>query len=170
MHVWQRESGSHAKSNQLVGEIVGRYRRPFYHCFHHNFLFTKRQHALLWKMMELCQTPTPTFDNRSSPTLLSPPPPPLAAAYNMLVVYDSNCPPFLPAISKQDDDELNSLFVNKQVFRPIPTRIRPIVRSEINNYPSHGVGVGVFDNKQVLFRPIPIEQHLRRLSFSSLSS
>jgi hypothetical protein len=119
-------------------------------------------------MMELCQTPTPTFDNRSA--MLSPPPPPLATAYNMLVVYDSNCPPFLPAISKQDDNELNGFIVNKQVFRPIPTRIRPIVRSEINNYPSHGVGVGVFDNKQVLFRPIPIEHHLRSLSFSSLSS
>jgi hypothetical protein len=86
----------------------------------------------------------------------------------MLVVYDDNCPPFLPAISKQDDNELNSLVVNKQVFRPIPTRIRPIVSSEINNYPtSHGVRV--FD-KQVLFRPIPIEHHLRSLSFSSLSS
>lgn len=116
-------------------------------------LFTEGQHTLL-KMMELCQTPTPTFDNRPSPTLLSPPPPPLAAAYT-LVVYDDNfCPPFLPAIS---NDDVTSIVLNKQVFRPIPTRIRPIVRTEINNYPSH---VGVFDKQQVLFRPIPIDDEV----------
>jgi hypothetical protein len=86
------------------------------------------QHTSLLKMMELCQTPTPKFDNHPSPTLLSPPPPPLAAAYT-LVVYDDNfCPPFLPAISK---DDVTSIVLNKQVFRPIPTR--PIVRNEINN-------------------------------------
>jgi len=106
------------------------------------------------KMMELCQTPTPTFDNRPSPTLLSPPPPPLAAAYT-LVVYDDNfCQPFLPAIS---NDDVTSIVLNKQVFRPIPTRIRPIVRTEINNYPSH---VGVFDKQQVLFRPIPMDDEV----------
>ena len=110
------------------------------------------QHTSLLKMMELCQTPTPKFDNHPSPTLLSPLPPPLAAAYT-LVVYDDNfCPPFLPAISK---DDVTSIVLNKQVFRPIPTR--PIVRNEINNYPSH---VGVFDKQQVLFRPIPIDDEV----------
>ena len=98
------------------------------------------QHTSLLKMMELCQTSTP------------PPPHPLAAAYT-LVVYDDNfCPPFLPAIS---NDDVTSIVLNKQVFRPIPTR--PIVRNEINNYPSH---VGVFDKQQVLFRPIPIDDEV----------
>lgn len=73
----------------------------------------------------------------------------------MLVVYDNNCPPFLPAISKDDE---TSIVLNKQVFCPIPTRIRPIVRSEMNNHPSHVAGV--FDKKQVLIRPIAIEYHL----------
>lgn len=100
---------------------------------------------LLLKMHELCQTPIPTFDPLT-PTL-SPPPPPLAAAYKP-VIFDENCPlpPFLPSFAISKDDE-TSLVINKRVFRPIP-RIRPILRSEMNNYPIH-----VFD-KQVLFRPI----------------
>ena len=91
----------------------------------------------------------------------SPPPLPLAAVYDtMLVVYDDNCPLLPPLIPRSfaisTDDEPSFVF-NKQVFRPIPTRIRPIVRTEINNYPSH---VGVFDKQQVLFRPIPIDDEV----------
>ena len=106
-------------------------------------------------MHELCKTPIPTFDKSLTPNL-SPPPPPVAAAY-MPVIYDENCPlpPFLPSFLTSKDDE-TGLVVNKQVFRPIPVRIRPILRSEImNNYPSH------VSNKQVLFRPITIGPNLR---------
>ena len=112
--------------------------------------------TLLLKMHELCKTPIPTFDKSLTPTL-SPPPPPVAAAY-MPVIYDENCPlpPFLPSFLTSKDDETGHV-VNKQVFRPIPVRIRPILRSEImnNNYPSH------VPNKQVLFRPITIGPNLR---------
>jgi hypothetical protein len=75
-----------------------------------------------------------------------------AAAAYMPFIYDENCPlpPFLPSFVTSKDDE-TGLGVNKQVFRPIPVRIRPILRSEVmNNYPSH------VSNKQVLFRPITI--------------
>ena len=110
-------------------------------------------------MHELCQSPTQTFDNHLTPTL-SPPPPPLAAVYDtMLVVYDDNCPLLPPLIPRSfaisTDDEPSFVF-NKQVFRPIPIRVRPILRSKMNNNPS-----GIIFNKQVLFQPITFEPRLR---------
>lgn len=124
-------------------------------CVHNNYFTFVLKSTLLLKMHELCKTPIPSFDKSFAPNL-SPPPPPLAAAYEP-VIFDENCPlpPFLPSFVTSKDDE-TGLVIKKQVFRPIPVRIRPILRSEImNNYPSH------VSNKQVLFRPIMIEPNLR---------
>lgn len=120
-----------------------------------DFIFVLKL-TLLLEMHELCKTPIPTFDKSLAPNL-SPPPPPLVAAAYKPVIFDENCPlpPFLPSFVTSKDDE-TGLVINKQVLRPIPVGVRPIIRSEImNNYPSN------VSNKQVLFRPITIEHNLR---------
>lgn len=112
---------------------------------------------ILLKMHELCQSPTQTYD--LTPTLSSPPTPLTAAYDTMLVVYDDNCPILPPLIPRSFAISTNnepSFIFNKQAFRPIPIRVRPILGSKMSNNSSD-----IIFDKQVLFRPIMFEPRLR---------